>query len=307
MTVNDPALLTRGLTKVFRRRTVLEGLDIEVPRGCVYALLGPNGAGKTTTIKLILNLLRPTSGSIRVLGLDGVAQSRAVRRRVGYQAETQRYYQRASVGELIRFCRSLHSHWNQERVERYCRMFELPAGARLGELSKGKLTLLALVLAVGHEPDLIILDEPATGLDPLRRRQVLNLLVEEMAGEGRTIFISSHQLQDVERIADRVGFLVGGSLVLSGPLDQLLAGEKKVRVIFPGPPPEDLPEWSGVRRVEREETGLLLTLSGHLDDVLGRLAGSGATAFETLDQTLEDIFVDYAGGASNVGKGEDHD
>lgn len=297
MTVNDPALLTQGLTKVFRRRTVLEGLDLEVPRGCVYALLGPNGAGKTTTIKLILNLLWPTSGTIRVLGLDGVAQSQSVRRKVGYQAETQQYYKRASVGDLIRFCRWLHSSWNQERVERYCHMFELPVKARVGELSKGKLTLLALVLAVGHEPDLLILDEPATGLDPLRRRQVLNLLVEEMAGEGRTIFISSHQLQDVERIADRVGFLVEGRLVLSGPLNRLLAGEKKVRVIFPGRPPKDLPEWPGVRRVEREESGLLLTLSGHLDEVLGRLAGTGATAFETLDQTLEDIFVEYAGGA----------
>jgi len=300
MTVNDPALLTQKLSKVFRRRTVLEGLDLEVPRGCVYALLGPNGAGKTTTIKLILNLLRPTSGTIRVLGLDGVAQSQSVRRRVGYQAETQRFYKRASVGELMRFCRSLHSRWNQERADRYCGMFELPANARVGELSKGKLTLLALVLAVGHEPDLLILDEPATGLDPLRRRQVLNLMVEEMAGEGRTIFISSHQLQDVERIADRVGFLVGGRLVLSSSLDQLLAREKKVRVIFPGPPPEDLPEWPGVRRVEREESGLLLNLSGHLDEVLGRLAGSGAAAFEVLDQTLEDIFVEYAGGSVDL-------
>ncbi|HHW45048.1 MAG TPA: ABC transporter ATP-binding protein [Desulfotomaculum sp.] len=296
MTMSEPAVLTRGLTKIFGGQPAVDGLDLEVPRGSVFALLGPNGAGKTTTIKLLLNLLQPTAGEIRVLGLDAAKDSAAVRRRVGYQAETQRFYPRVRVEELFCLCRSLYPRWNTERVTRYCRIFELPPHARVGELSKGKLTLLALVLAVGPEPELLLLDEPATGLDPLRRRQVLQLLVEEMAGGDRTIIISSHQLQDVERIADRVGFLLRGKLILSRPLEQLLGEEKKVRVLFPGSPPADLPGWPGVRRVAREGSHLLISLSGHLDEVLGRLNRYEGVAFEVLDQTLEDIFVEYVAG-----------
>ncbi|OAT79349.1 ABC transporter ATP-binding protein [Desulfotomaculum copahuensis] len=306
MAISEPAVLTRGLTKTFRGRPAVHGLDLEVPRGGVFALLGPNGAGKTTTIKLLLNLLQPSAGEMRVLGLDAVADSVAVRRRVGYQAESQHFYRNTGVGELLSFCRSLYPRWNQERVDRYCRLFELPARARVGGLSKGKQTLLALVLAVGPEPELLLLDEPATGLDPLRRRQVLKLLVEEMSKEGRTIIFSSHQLQDVERIADRVAFLLRGGLILSRPLEQLLAEEKKVRVLFPGPPPAELEKWPGVRRVAREGSRLLISLSGRLDEVLVRLQRYEGAAFDVLDQTLEDIFVEYAGGEESVWEvGED--
>jgi len=296
MTVYDSAILTQGLTKTFRGKPALDGVDLEVPRGGVFALLGPNGAGKTTMMKLLLNLLRPDAGKIQAFGLNVLTDSVAVRRRVGYQSETQRLYWWARVEEVIGLCRSLYPRWNRDRVERYCRLFELPPRARIGELSKGKLTLLALVMAVGPDPELLLLDELTTGLDPLRRRQALKLLVEEIAGEECTIVFSSHQLQDVERIADRTGFLMRGKLLLSRPLEQLLAEEKKVRALFSGSPPADLQQWPGVRRIEREGSRLLISLSGHLDEILDRLKTVDGIAFEVLDQTLEDIFVEYSGG-----------
>ncbi|MCL4439992.1 MAG: ABC transporter ATP-binding protein [Firmicutes bacterium] len=230
-----------------------------------------------------------------MLGLDGVAESLEIRRKVGYQAEIQQFYNRAVVEEVINLCRSLYPRWNSDRVKRYCDIFELPARVRTAELSKGKLTLLGLVLAVGPDPELLLLDEPFSGLDPLRRRQVLQLLVEEMAGEGRTILVSSHQLQDMERIADRVAFMVRGRIILAQAVDDLLGGEKKVRVSFAGPPAEDMERWPGVRSVVREGSRFLITVSGHVDEVTGKLKKYDGAAYEVLDQSLEDIFVDYAG------------
>lgn len=295
MADSEKAVLVQGLTKVFGGQEVLKGVNLEVPGGSVFALFGPNGAGKTTTLKIILNLLQPTGGKIEVLGMDGVARSQEIRRRVGYQSEIQLFYHRARVEDVFSLCRSLYPRWNQARVARCCDIFDLPARGLVSDLSKGKMTLLGLVLAVGPDPELLLLDEPFTGLDPLRRRQVLQLLVEEMAGEERTILVSSHQIQDMERIADRVAFMVEGRVVLCRPVDDLLGAEKKVRAAFSGPPPEGMEGWPGVRRVEREGSRLLITVSGQVEEVIGRLSGYDGAACEVIDQTLEDIFINYAG------------
>lgn len=295
MTESERAVLVQGLTKQFGGQKVLNGVDLEVPGGSVFALLGPNGAGKTTTIKILLNLLQPTGGKIEVLGMDGVARSLEIRSRVGYQSEMQIFYHRARVENVFSLCRSLYPRWNQARVARYCDIFDLPARGRVSDLSKGKMTLLGIVLAIGPDPDLLLLDEPFTGLDPLRRRQVLQLLVEEMDGEGRTIMVSTHQIQDMERIADRVAFIIGGRVILSSPVDELLNNEKKIRAAFSGPPPEGMEGWPGVRRVQREGSRLLISVSGQAEEVVGRLSGYDGAACEVIDQTLEDIFINYAG------------
>lgn len=295
MTDSERAVLAQGLTKQFGGQKVLNGVNLEVPRGSVFALLGPNGAGKTTTLKILINLLQPTGGKIEVLGMDGVARSREIRRRVGYQSEIPLFYHRARVEDVFTLCRALYPRWNQERVARYCDIFDLPARGWVSDLSKGKMNLLGLVLAVGPDPDLLLLDEPFTGLDPLRRRQVLKLLVEEMAGEERTILVSSHQIQDMERIADRVAFMVRGRVILSRPVDELLSTEKRILAAFNGPPPEDLEEWPGVRRVEKEGSRLLIMVSGQVEEVVGRISGYDGATWEVIDQTLEDIFINYAG------------
>jgi ABC-2 type transport system ATP-binding protein len=294
MMTDSRAVLVRDLTKTFGGKRALDGVNLEVPRGSVFALLGPNGAGKTTTMKILLNLLWPTSGRVEVLGLDGMTRSREIRRRVGYQSELQTFYNRARVEEVIGLCRSLYPRWDSARVARYCDIFELPARGRVNGLSKGKLTLLGLVLAIGPDPDLLLMDEPFTGLDPLRRRQVLQLLVDEMAEGGRTVLVSSHQIQDMERIADRVAFMVRGRIILSRPVDDLLGEEKKIRVSFAGPPPGDMEKWPGVRLAEREGSRVLLSVSGQVREVLARLGKYDGAAYEVIDQTLEDIFVNYA-------------
>lgn len=295
MTDIESAVRVLNLVKTFGGKKALDGVDLEVPRGSVFALLGPNGAGKTTTIKILINLLWPTSGRAEVLGMDAVARSLEIRRRVGYQAETQQFYRRALVEEVINLYRSLYPHWNNQRVERYCDIFELPVRARADELSKGKQTLLGLVLAIGSDPELLLLDEPFSGLDPLRRRQVLQLLVEEMSGEGRTILVSSHQIQDMERIADRVAIMVKGRIALSQPVDNLQDREKKIRVSYSGSPAEDMESWPGVRSVVREGSRFLISVSGHVDEVTGRIGDCEGAAYEVIDQSLEDIFLAYAG------------
>lgn len=290
----DTAVLTRGLTKVFKTQTAVQDLCLEVPRGSVFALLGPNSAGKTTTLKLLMNLLQPTSGEMRVLGLDPITQGVAVRSRVGYQPETGQMPEYARVGDLLELCRSLYPNWNNRKVESYRVEFELDPKSLVKQLSKGKVTLLAFLLALGPDPDLLLLDEPGTGLDPVRRRQVIKLLVDEAISEARTIFLSSHNLPDVERLADHVAFLNRGRLILSRPLDQLLAEEKKLLVAFPDQAPRDLERWPGVRRVEPDKDMVVLTLSGHVEEVTARLGAMDRVVFEVADQTLEDIFITYA-------------
>lgn len=295
MTGNDSmVVMLRNVTKSFAGRRALNGVNLDVPKGSVFALLGPNGAGKTTTIKIILNLLWLNSGSVEVLGMDGVAKSLEIRLRVGYQSEVQHFFHRAKVKDLIKLCSSLYPNWDGDRVARYIDAFDLHLGEQASDLSKGKKTLLGLVLAVGPNPDLLLLDEPFTGLDPLRRRQVLKLLAEEMFTEDRTILVSSHQIQDIERIADRTAFMMGGRIVLSRKVDDLLCEEKKIRVAFRGSTPMNIEKWPGVRRVEREGSRLLLSVSGHVKELEGRLSNHDVATFEVLDQTLEDIFVDYA-------------
>ncbi len=290
----EPAVLTRGLTKVFKGLAVLQDLNLEIPRGSVFALLGPNGAGKTTTIKLLMNLLQPTAGEMLVLGLDPITRGVAVRSRVGYQPEIGQMPEYARVGELLELCRALYPTWNTCKVESYRREFGLDPRAVVKHLSKGRVTLLALLLALGPEPELLLLDEPDTGLDPVRRRQVIKLLVEDVAGAGRTILLSSHNLTDVERLADRVGFLNRGHLLLSRPLDELLAEEKKIWAVFPDGVPASLSTWPGVRRLEQEDGRTVLVVSGHVEELTERLCSLDRVTFEVLDQTLEDIFITYA-------------
>jgi ABC-2 type transport system ATP-binding protein len=200
------------------------------------------------------------------------------------------------VADIIRFSRALHPRWDDAGVERWRKMFDLAEEARIGGLSKGKLTLLGLTLARGPDPDIYLLDEPFTGLDPLRRRQVLSLLMEELAGGERTILVSSHQLQDVERVVDTVGFLVDGRLILSRTLEELLFEEKRIRVQFPSGPPSDVTAWPGVRRLITEGRHHLMEVGSHLGEVGQRLDSLPGVGYEVVNQTLEDIYLSYTGG-----------
>src|SRR5438552_4656894 len=192
-----------------------------MPRGAVYGLVGENGAGKTTLIKHILGLLRAQSGSVRVFGLDPVADPVGVLSRIGYLSEENDLPGWMRVEELIRYSRAFYPAWDDEYAEELRKAFALDLTAKIKSLSKGQKARMGLLIALAYRPELLLLDEPSSGLDPIVRRDILGAIVRTIADEGRTVLFSSHLLDEVERISDRVAMLKGGHILFTGEMDEI--------------------------------------------------------------------------------------
>jgi ABC-2 type transport system ATP-binding protein len=226
--MNDPAIELQAVSKAFRATDVLRGVTLQVARGRTFAFLGRNAAGKTTTIRMLLGLLKRDDGAIRVLGIDPQREPLELRRRVGYLAEDQTMYGWMRVEEIVRFVAPFYPTWDHVLAVKYLRDFELPLRTRIKHLSKGQNVRLGLVLALAHRPDLVILDDPALGLDPIMRKQFNRDLITHLQGEGRTVFYSSHLLYEVEPIADEVAILDGGRIVRQAETEVLRRDVKQI-------------------------------------------------------------------------------
>jgi len=295
----DAAIQIDGLVVDYGRKRAVDGLDMTVPRGAVYGFLGPNGAGKTSTIKTLMGFRKPDGGSAKVLGYDVVNESLEVRARVGFASEVNSLYEGMTVPRICRLCRDLSRTWDQDLVDRYIGVFGLPGDAKIRKLSKGQKAQLQLCLALGSNPELLILDEPTSGLDPVARRAFLKVLVGEVAAEGRTVFFSTHLLSDIEAVADTVGIIKGGRLLVSGDLDEMRVSHRVFRVVYAETPPEDeiqnLRALAGVNEVEREGRGVRLRARGDVGRV-ERALEERPHQIVDVDSTgmgLEDIFVAY--------------
>jgi len=198
-----------------------------MPRGSVYGLVGANGAGKTTLIKHVMGLLRAQSGSVRVFGLDPVADPVGVLSRIGYLSEERDLPGWMRVDELIRYSRAFYPAWDDAYAEELRQAFALEGTAKTKELSKGQKARLGLLIALAHRPELLVLDEPSTGLDPVVRRDILGAIIRTIADEGRTVLFSSHLLEEVERVADHVTMISQGKIALSGPLDTIKQSHRR--------------------------------------------------------------------------------
>lgn len=215
-----------GVTELSRRfgvTTALASVSLSLPRGAVYGLVGANGAGKTTLIKHILGLLRAQSGSVRVFGLDPVADPVGVLSRIGYLSEEHDIPGWMRVAELVRYSRAFYPAWDDTYAEALRQAFALDPAARIKDLSKGQKARLGLLIALAYRPELLVLDEPSSGLDPIVRRDILGAVMRTIADEGRTVLFSSHLLEEVEQVADHVTMLSHGRVVLSGRLDSIKA------------------------------------------------------------------------------------
>lgn len=293
----DYGIFTQNLTKDYQGKSAISNLNLAIPKGSIFGFLGRNGAGKTTTIKLLLNLVQPTSGQGTVLGYDIVQDTMDIRARVGYVSEESTIYPYLRVKEVVKFCRDTYVHWDQSITNQYLDLFELPQDKKVKELSKGMKNQLALVLALGARPELLILDEPTSGLDPVKTRDFFNAILEQVAETGQTVFFSSHQLQEVERVADTVGILHQGRMVFQKNLDELRTQMKRLRVVLPeGSQVEDLANWPGVTRVKQQGRGYLIHCDGQIEELQSRLMSLKPLDVEVLDVSLEDIFMEYTGG-----------
>ena len=216
-----PVIEVSKLTRRFGARTALDSASLTIPSGSVYGLVGENGAGKTTLIRHILGLLRAEEGSVRVFGLDPVADPVGVLSRIGYLSEQNDLPEWMSVNELIRYSRAFHPSWDDAYAEKLRLSFGLEPAVRIRDLSKGQKARAGLLIALAYRPELLVLDEPSSGLDPIVRRDILEAIIRTIAHEGRTVLFSSHLLDEVERVADHVTMISRGRVALSAPLAEL--------------------------------------------------------------------------------------
>lgn len=227
----NPAICTENLEKHFGRTAALDGVSLAVPEGAIYALVGRNGAGKTTLIKLLMNILRPSAGSARVLDEDARHLAGKGFRSIGYVSENQQLPDWMTVGGLLEFCRPFYPQWDRELAERLVAQFDLPLERRLRQLSRGMRMKVAFASALAYRPRLIVLDEPFSGLDPLVRDELIDSLLE-LAGES-TIFLSSHDLAEIESLASHLGYLEEGRLLFSEEMSVLSERFRDVTVTLP--------------------------------------------------------------------------
>ncbi len=293
---SEYAIETSRLCKRFGNQMAVDDLDLQVAEGTVFGFIGPNGAGKSTTIKMLMGLLRSTSGQARVLGFDSGARSPAMRQRVGYVPELHTMYRWMRVGDAISFCRSLYDVWNDRQAEELLQLFELDPRAKIGHLSKGMQAKLALLLAIAHEPELLILDEPTGGLDPLIREEFLDGVLRSICRRSHTVLFSSHMMSDVQRLADTVGIIYEGRLVESCSTENLLSATKRIRAVLANgcDPAEPAPGtlWQQTRGRE-----WLLTVRGFTPDTISFLQQRNKVeSIEVMDLGLEDIFKDLVKG-----------
>lgn len=219
--MSESVISVSGLTRRFGATTALASVSLVLPHGAVYGLVGANGAGKTTLIKHVLGLLRAESGSVRVFGLDPVADPVAVLSRIGHLSEENDLPGWMRVDELIRYSRAFYPSWDDAYAEELRQKFALDPAAKIRNLSKGQKARLGLLIALAHRPELLVLDEPSSGLDPIVRRDILGAVIRTIADEGRTVLFSSHLLEEVEEVADHVTMIHQGKIVLSAPLDEI--------------------------------------------------------------------------------------
>jgi ABC-2 type transport system ATP-binding protein len=292
---SSPAVVVEGLTRRYGSILAVDNLHLSVPRGTVLGLLGPNGAGKSTTLRTLMGLVRPTAGSVRVLGLDPFQTPSQVRQQVGYVPETPQIYRWMTVREVLGFCRALYATWKDEQASLLLDAFQLPSGRKVRQLSKGMLAKLSLLIALAHDPQLLILDEPLSGLDPLMRDEFLDGVLQGLCDGERTVIFSSHQLDEVNRLSDSVAVLHAGRVLTHCPLDELRAAKRVRAVLVDGRLPVESPREAVWQHVNRREWSL--TLHPFSSEVLERLqATNPVQSVDVADLSLDDVFKDLIRG-----------
>jgi ABC-2 type transport system ATP-binding protein len=272
------------------------GLDMSVPRGSVYGLIGRNGAGKTTTLRCLAGVLRPTAGTARVLGVDMMSAPAATRARFSYVSQVQQMHGWMSLEEMGHYLSFFYENWDSDYARRLAGRFDLPTDRMIGSLSGGQQRMAAMVVAFAARAEVLLLDEPAAGLDPVARRHFINAIVDVLAeGNGCTVVLSSHILSDLERIADRIGIMERGVMLREAGLDDLKSRVRRVQVIFEGTQvPTDF-EIPGTLRRSAEGPVLSALVELPTEGALDALRARPDLRVSELPVSLEDLFIDLLG------------
>jgi ABC-2 type transport system ATP-binding protein len=285
-----------NLTKHYRRLVAVDHVNLEIPKGCVFGLIGPNGAGKTTLIKMLMGLTNITAGWANINELNVVDLSDQIHRAVGYVPETHNIYRWMRVNEVISFCRAFRDTWNDKLCQELLDTFELDPQQKVKHLSKGMLAKLSLLLAMAFEPEVLILDEPTSGLDAVIREEFVDSLLKTICDRECTVLFSSHAIEDVERIADRVGLIFGGQLHLDTPVKDILSTTRRIRsVLKDGSITKFVPDGTIWQQIDGREW--MLTVTNFAADTTARLqAANNLENVQIEEISLTQFFKDYVKG-----------
>jgi ABC-2 type transport system ATP-binding protein len=290
--VSEAVIEIRGLTRQFGKKAALHDVSLEVPRGCVFGLVGENGAGKTTLIKHVLGSLKAQVGSVRVFNRDPVEDPVGVLGRIGCLSEDRDLPDWMRIDELMRYMQAFYPAWDERYAEELRRSFELETRQRVGTLSRGQRARAGLLTALAHRPDLLVLDEPSSGLDPVVRQDILGAIVRTVADEGRTVLFSSHLLDEVERVADRLALVHDGRIVLCDSLDQIKLAHRRLTVRF-ALPQYSPPQLRGALGCTGEGLEWTFLANGGSEELKQAVADQGGTIVEEESPSLEEIFVSH--------------
>lgn len=292
--MSEYVIETQGLTKHFGKTCVVSELNLKVPKGSIFGFLGRNGAGKSTTIRMLLGLVEPTRGSARVLGKDCRNLSPDDRARIGYLPEGHHVYGWMTIEECGKFQAAFYQHWNSSIFDAVLSHFRLDRKNRAGNLSRGQRAGLCLALVLAPEPELLILDDPALGLDPVARRSLIQSMLYVTRTTDRTILFSSHLLSDVERVADEIAVLDRGTLRASCKLETFRRQVRQFVIRHDGNEPP-LPDLPGLLQTFRTDTETSLTFANIGPAEIQRIQVLTGNRIEEVPLSLEDAFVSYVG------------
>lgn len=288
--MNENIIEIDGLDRRFGAKRALVGATLHVPRGIVFGLMGENGAGKTTMIKHILGLYRAQRGTVRVFGRDPVRDPVAVLGRLGYLSEDRSLPQWMRIDELIRYTKAFYPAWDDEYAAELCSTFDLDPRQKIRGLSRGQGVRVGLLVALAHRPELLVLDEPSSGLDPVVRRDILEAIIRTVASEGRTILFSSHLLDEVERVSDRVAMLHQGRVVLEDDLETIQNSHRRVTVHFQEVPDAE-PRLPGQLMRQGEGRDWTFLCHGFGRDEHSAVAEMGAEIVGESVPSLDEVFL----------------
>jgi ABC-2 type transport system ATP-binding protein len=295
---SPPIVEIRRLTRHFDRKLALDDISLTVPRGGVFGLIGGNGAGKTTLIKHLLGMLKPQAGSVEVFGLDPVENPVGTLGRIGYLSENRDLPDWMRVSELMRYTQAFFPNWDAKYAEELRNAFELDANSRVKTLSRGQRARAGLLIALAHRPELLVLDEPSSGLDPVVRRDILGAIIRTIAEEGRTVLFSSHLLDEVERVADRVAIIHHGRILLTSSMDEIKDTHHRLTLRFETAR-EFAPAMVGTLACEGKGNEWTYICSGDIEQLRRAAEPLGATLVANTSLTLDEIFVTRIAGAAS--------
>ena len=289
MNTEENIVEMEGVSRRYGQKWALDKVSLAMPRGVVLGLVGANGAGKTTLIKHILGLLRAQTGRVQVLGMDPSRHPVEVLSRLGYLSEDRDLPPWMSVGELLRYSRAFRHTWDDEYAGELRRKFQLPEAALVRHLSKGELAKAGLIVALAHKPDLLVLDEPSSGLDPIVRREMLEAVVRSVADQGRTVLFSSHLLDEIVRVSDHVAMMAHGQILVHGPLQEVLESHRRI-VIRLHATPQGIPDLPGVLSIAGGPDEWTVICNGDRGRLASHLHGMGGSIVEETEASFDEIF-----------------